>query len=79
MIGPNCNVCFGIGRVCEIHPQRAWAKKRGCQCGAGMPFECVRSEAEGFGLMCIHYDQREGALPPRERYQGMIRAWENKK
>jgi hypothetical protein len=24
----------------------------------------------GLGLMCIHYDQPEGAPPPRERYSG---------
>ena len=26
--------------------------------------------ADGFGLMCIHYDQPDGAPPPRERYRG---------
>jgi len=43
MIDPNCKVCLGIGWVCENHPRRAWAVDLGCQCGAGMPFECVRA------------------------------------
>jgi hypothetical protein len=25
--------------------------------------------ADAFGLMCIHYDQPDGAPPPRERYR----------
>jgi phage terminase large subunit len=28
----------------------------------------MRSKADGFGLMCIHYDQPDGAPPPRQRY-----------
>jgi hypothetical protein len=71
MIDPNCNVCFGIGWVYETIPTCVGEKTVGCQCGAGMPCECVCAEADGFGLMCIHYDQPEGALPRRERYQGL--------
>jgi hypothetical protein len=26
--------------------------------------------ADGFGLMCIHYDQPDGTTPPPERYRG---------
>ena len=25
--------------------------------------------ADAFGLMCVHYDQPDGAPPPRERYR----------
>ena len=28
------------------------------------------SHGDGFGLMCIHYDQPDGAPPSRERYSG---------
>src|SRR5437762_1668147 len=28
------------------------------------------ASADGFGLMCIHYDQPEGVPPPPERYRG---------
>jgi hypothetical protein len=42
MIDPN--VCFGVGWVFENHPTRAWDKK-GCQCGAGMPCECQRTDS----------------------------------
>jgi len=44
MIDPDCKVCLGIGWVCENHPKRAWSKEFGCECGAGMPCECVRSD-----------------------------------
>ena len=43
MIDPDCKVCLGIGWVCENHPHRAWAEDLGCQCGVGMPCECVRA------------------------------------
>jgi Protein of unknown function (DUF2934) len=26
----NCRVCFGIGWVCENHPDRAWHEELGC-------------------------------------------------
>jgi hypothetical protein len=44
MIDPNCKICFGLGWVCENHPDKAWSKEFGCQCGAGMPCECSRAE-----------------------------------
>jgi hypothetical protein len=44
MTNPNCTICLGIGWVCENHPKRAWRERRGCQCGAGMPCECVRAD-----------------------------------
>jgi hypothetical protein len=44
MIDPDCKVCLGIGWVCENHPNRAWSQKLGCQCGAGMPCECVPAD-----------------------------------
>jgi hypothetical protein len=35
-----CPVCFGIGWVCENHPDRAWDDELGCTCGAGEPCKC---------------------------------------
>jgi hypothetical protein len=46
MTDENCPICFGIGWVCENHPDRAWDEK-GCQCGAGMPCECQRAQRIG--------------------------------
>ena len=43
MINPDCPVCFGIGWVCENHPDRGWDKEPGCECGDGMPGECQRA------------------------------------
>lgn len=40
----NCPVCFGIGWVCENHSNRAWDEEIGCQCGAGMPCQCIRAD-----------------------------------
>jgi hypothetical protein len=39
-----CRICFGLGWVCENHPNRVWSEELGCQCGAGMPCECVRTD-----------------------------------
>jgi hypothetical protein len=39
-----CPICFGLGWVCENHPDRAWDEHFGCQCGAGMPCECNRAD-----------------------------------
>jgi hypothetical protein len=44
-MNPNCKTCFGIGWVCENHPDRAWSQKLGCQCGAGMLCKC--NEVDG--------------------------------
>ena len=44
VIDPDCPTCFGIGWVCENHPKRAWSEELGCECGAGMPCECVRAD-----------------------------------
>lgn len=43
----DCPVCFGIGWVCENHPNRAWHEELGCMCGAGMPCECNRMAEPG--------------------------------
>jgi hypothetical protein len=43
MTNPNCPICFGIGFVCENHPDRAWSEELGCQCGAGDPCACNSS------------------------------------
>jgi hypothetical protein len=40
----DCPICFGIGWVCENHPDRAWDKQLGCDCGAGMPCKCNSDE-----------------------------------
>jgi len=38
--------------------------------GLGPNHDWSSHAADGFGLMCIHYDQPNGAPPPRERYRG---------
>ena len=38
MIDPDCNVCLGIGWVCENRRDRRMSS---CHCGAGMPSECA--------------------------------------
>jgi len=40
LIDPDCKICFGVGWVCENHPERAWSQRLGCQCGAAMPCAC---------------------------------------
>ncbi len=42
MIDPECQICFGLGWVCENHPFQPW-NENGCQCGAGMPCECQQA------------------------------------
>jgi hypothetical protein len=42
-----CLICFGIGWVCENHPNLAWHQDLGCVCGAGMPCECNRAGEPG--------------------------------
>jgi hypothetical protein len=51
MINTHCPICFGLGWVCENHPKRVWSEELGCQCGAGMPCNCVRTDGleEGRG------------------------------
>ena len=46
-ISPTCPICFGIGWVCENHPKHVWSEELGCQCGAGMPCECNRTDGLG--------------------------------
>jgi hypothetical protein len=50
MINPNCPICFGLGFVCENHPDRAWSEQLGCQCGAGEPCACNRSPDINAGI-----------------------------
>jgi hypothetical protein len=40
-----CNICQGIGWVCENHTDKPWDETidGGCQCGAGQPCECNKS------------------------------------
>jgi hypothetical protein len=40
-----CPICFGIGWVCENHPDKPWDKELGRECGAGVPCECNRARA----------------------------------
>ena len=42
-----CPICFGIGWVCENHPDKPWDKELGCECGAGVPCECNRAGEPG--------------------------------
>lgn len=50
MTNPNCPICFRIGFFCENHPDRAWSEELGCQCGAGEPCACNRSDDIDQGL-----------------------------
>jgi len=43
----NCPKCFGIGWVCENHPNLAWNEDLGCTCSAGMPCDCNRAGERG--------------------------------
>jgi hypothetical protein len=36
----NCLTCFGIGWVCERHPDRPYGHEAGCACGYAAPCEC---------------------------------------
>jgi phage terminase large subunit len=38
--------------------------------GLGLNHDWSSHAADGFGLMCIHYDQPDGAPPQRRRYRG---------
>jgi hypothetical protein len=40
----DCSICFGIGWVCENHPDKAWHEELGCICGAAMLFRCNSGE-----------------------------------
>ena len=42
-----CPICFGIGWVCENHPDEAYDKGLGCECGAAMPCECNSASEPG--------------------------------
>ena len=41
MTNAKCPTCLGIRKGLRNHPERAWSEELGCQCGAGMPCECV--------------------------------------
>jgi hypothetical protein len=43
-MNPKCPICFGIGWVCENHPDRAWDDELGCTCGAGQPCSCNQTD-----------------------------------
>jgi hypothetical protein len=43
-MNPKCPICFGIGWVCENHPDRAWDDELGCTCGAGQPCQCNETD-----------------------------------
>jgi hypothetical protein len=44
LIRPNRKICFGIGWVCENHPDRAWDEQLDCLCGAGGPCICNKTD-----------------------------------
>jgi hypothetical protein len=47
MTNSNCPICYGLGWVCENHPDKVWDRELGCECGAGMPCECNGTEGGG--------------------------------
>jgi hypothetical protein len=49
-VDKNCRICFGIGWVCENHPNRAWDAELGCVCGMGMQCECNQEGEPGVDL-----------------------------
>jgi hypothetical protein len=40
----DCPICFGIGWVCENHPDKAWDRRLGCDCGMGVPCRCNETD-----------------------------------
>jgi hypothetical protein len=50
-----CPICFGIGWVCENHPNRVW-DEQGCMCGAGMPCQCNRQEEPDIRQVIVEED-----------------------
>ena len=72
MINPECPICFGIGWVCENHPNRAWDEQKGCQCGAGMPCECVRADGlEEPDISAVLMGSRLSSINPRRHRAGL--------
>jgi hypothetical protein len=53
MTDRNCRVCFGLGWVCENHPEEPWDKDLGCACGAGIPCECNDSDPPDTSEMIV--------------------------
>lgn len=53
MIGKNSSVCFGMGRICENHPDKAWDEEIGCERGAGMPCVCNSMDEVGLGELTV--------------------------
>jgi hypothetical protein len=43
----SCPKCFGLGWVCENHPNLPWSEEIGCICGAGMQCSCNRADDAG--------------------------------
>ena len=56
----DCSICLGIGFVCENHPDKAWSEESGCQCGAGMPCQCVRAAGLTYSVQ-IHPQWNQNA------------------
>jgi hypothetical protein len=42
----NCDICSGVGWVCERHPNCAWTDDYGCMCSAGIACVCNPDERE---------------------------------
>jgi hypothetical protein len=54
-----CPTCFGIGWVCENHPDRTWDAELGCTCGAGVPCKCNDSDPPDTSQVTFDEDENE--------------------
>jgi hypothetical protein len=52
-----CPVCFGIGWVCETHPDKASDDELGCTCSEGMPSECDDSDLPDTSQVIVIEDE----------------------
>src|SRR6266403_4925619 len=59
-----CPICFGVGWVCENHPDRAWDAELGCQCGAGMPSKCNDGDDPDISQVITEVNKTTPALKP---------------
>ena len=57
----------GVEKISWYHEKRSNDDRN---IGLGPNHDWSSHGADGFGLMCIHYDQPDSAPPPRKRYTG---------
>lgn len=50
-------VLFGIGWVCENHPEKAWDDELDCNCGAGMP--CYSNDSDPPDTSRVIFDEED--------------------